>query len=135
MIVVDASVALKWVVPEVESDLSERLFEREDLVAPDLLLVEAANALRRKISDGKMTLEVAQAGLAFIAQTIDVRPISSPLAARALEMGAAMGHPTYDCTYLAMAEFGSGQVVTYDAEFLVRAKRAGWSDLITTLSP
>ena len=47
--VVDASVAVKWVIPEVLSDAADRVRDGEDdILAPDLLLVEVANALWRK---------------------------------------------------------------------------------------
>ena len=42
--VVDASVAVKWVVPETGSDLARSL-SNASLEAPDLLLVECANIL------------------------------------------------------------------------------------------
>jgi predicted nucleic acid-binding protein len=47
--VVDSSVAVKWVVPEVLSDEADRILAGDDpLIAPDLLQVEAANALWKK---------------------------------------------------------------------------------------
>ena len=44
--VVDASVAIKWVIPEVLSDNADRMRDTDDdVLAPDLLLVEVANTL------------------------------------------------------------------------------------------
>ena len=44
--VVDASVAVKWLVTEAFSDQAIRLLDRElTLVAPELLFAKAANAL------------------------------------------------------------------------------------------
>ena len=44
--VVDASIAVKWVIPEVLSDAADRVRDGEDdILAPDLLLVEVANTL------------------------------------------------------------------------------------------
>jgi predicted nucleic acid-binding protein len=48
--VIDASVALKWFLTEEESNGADVLFEaflkgRTDLLAPDVLLLEVANAL------------------------------------------------------------------------------------------
>ena len=50
-IVVDASIAVKWVIPEVLSAQAESLRGRAGrLLAPDLLLPEAANALWKKLT-------------------------------------------------------------------------------------
>ena len=44
--VIDASIAVKWVIPEVLSDRADRVRAGDnDVLAPDLLLVEVANAL------------------------------------------------------------------------------------------
>ncbi len=46
--VVDASIVVKWVIPEVLSDEADRVRDgADDVLAPDLLLVEVANALCR----------------------------------------------------------------------------------------
>ena len=44
-VVVDASVALKWVIQEDGSEAAEALLRQEPLLAPDLLIVECANVL------------------------------------------------------------------------------------------
>jgi predicted nucleic acid-binding protein len=47
--VIDASVAVKWLIPEVLSEQADRIRDGDDdVLAPDLLLVEVANALWRK---------------------------------------------------------------------------------------
>ena len=53
-IVVDASIALKWVIPEPDSDAANALRAAE-LIAPALWLAEAANALWRHARLGKIT--------------------------------------------------------------------------------
>ena len=53
-IVVDASVALKWLLPEDDSDLADAL-RAENLIAPPLWLVEGANALWRNVRNGKIS--------------------------------------------------------------------------------
>jgi predicted nucleic acid-binding protein len=45
MTVVDASVALKWVIDEDGSEAAGALLLEEPLAAPDLLMVECANVL------------------------------------------------------------------------------------------
>ena len=43
-VVVDASIAVKWVVGEVGSDRAARLLDGRTLHVPDLLFVEAATS-------------------------------------------------------------------------------------------
>jgi predicted nucleic acid-binding protein len=52
--VVDASVVLKWFLPEPDSAAADFLLEKflndeVELVAPDLILVEAASALWKRV--------------------------------------------------------------------------------------
>ena len=49
-LVIDASVAVKWVVPELVSERAERLLDH-GLVAPDLLFAECANLLWEKVGE------------------------------------------------------------------------------------
>jgi predicted nucleic acid-binding protein len=53
--VVDASVAVKWYLPEPESDAAGRLLDPEhDLIAPDLLFAEVGNALWKRWRRGEI---------------------------------------------------------------------------------
>ncbi|MEM7526011.1 MAG: type II toxin-antitoxin system VapC family toxin, partial [Pseudomonadota bacterium] len=45
MILLDASVAVKWFLPEQDRDLAMEILERDELCAPDLILNETANSL------------------------------------------------------------------------------------------
>jgi predicted nucleic acid-binding protein len=59
-VVVDASVAVKWVIPEVLSDQADAVRGRADhVLAPDLLLPEAANALWKKLTRREITAREA----------------------------------------------------------------------------
>ena len=53
ILVIDASVAAKWFVDEPRRDQARDVLGRGmDLIAPDLILVEVANALRNKTRNG-----------------------------------------------------------------------------------
>lgn len=54
MIIVDASISLKWVLEEPGSHAAEELLEK-DLAAPSLWLLEAGNALWRRAVRGELT--------------------------------------------------------------------------------
>jgi len=63
-LIIDASVAVKWFVEEAGRDLAcDVLRDGFDLFAPDLALVEVANALRNKVRLGLAKYEQARASL------------------------------------------------------------------------
>ena len=122
-LVVDASVALKWVVEEEGSEAALGLRGR-DLAAPPLIRVEAANALRTLAARRTIAPAVALdlLGLLQEAPVALIEP-DDPLERRALELALELGHPVYDCVYLALAERMGRQLVTADGR-LLRAVRA-----------
>ena len=133
-IVVDASVALKWVVSETGSDAADALLD-QDLMAPVLWLAEVANALWRKARIGDITAEQASARLSELKEA----PVASlpiePHLERALKLATEIGHPVYDCIYLALALHHRTHVVTADRRFASAASTpglAGGVRLLTT---
>ena len=119
--VVDASVAVKWVIPETLSDEADRIRDGDDdVLAPDLLLVEVANALWRKTAAREISPREADAAFDLVRRGgIDLRP-TAPLLPRAMEMARRLGHPVYDCVYLALAEREHAAFVTADQRLLGR---------------
>ena len=57
-LVIDASIAVKWVVPEPDCDRAEALRDHP-LVAPDLLFAECANVLWKKVRRGELSKDEA----------------------------------------------------------------------------
>jgi predicted nucleic acid-binding protein len=126
--VVDASVAIKWVVAEMGSERSLALAGSR-LVAPDLLLVECANVLWKKVRRHELSDAEAGAAAALLeAADIELVPARG-LMERTVALACALDHPAYDCCYLAVAEARSLPLVTAD-EALVRvvggAKGLAW---------
>jgi predicted nucleic acid-binding protein len=119
-IVVDASVALKWVVSETGSDAADALLE-QDLMAPVLWLAEAANVLWRRARTGEITAEQASARLSELREA----PVASlpiePHLELALKLASEIGRPVYDCIYLALALHHQTHVVTADHRFVSAA--------------
>jgi predicted nucleic acid-binding protein len=59
-IVVDASVALKWLLPEPDSALAERVASSDDpLIAPTLVVAEACNAVWKRLRRGEVAADHA----------------------------------------------------------------------------
>jgi len=122
--VVDASIAVKWVIPEVLSDEADRVRDGEDdVLAPDLLLVEVANALWKKTAAKEISAREADAAFDLVRRSgIDLRP-TGPLLARAMDVARRLAHPAYDCVYLALAEREHAAFVTPDQHLLRRLSR------------
>ena len=117
--VVDASVAVKWLVAEPLSEESAALLDMDvTLLAPDLLFAEAASALWAKHRHGEMDAEQ----LADAVNLLRTAPVATPLSMRRLAASSArlaqdLAHPVYDCFYLALAIHENYPVVTADTRF------------------
>jgi|HubBroStandDraft_3_1064219.scaffolds.fasta_scaffold33308_3 predicted nucleic acid-binding protein len=117
--VVDASVALKWVVAEEGSEAASGL-AGEALSAPSLLLAECANALWVKARRGELDAEEAVDRLALLHQA-PVRLVAiEVLTESAARLAFELDHSVYDCLYLALALQQECALITADRR-LVRA--------------
>ncbi|MEN2785408.1 type II toxin-antitoxin system VapC family toxin [Sphingomonas qilianensis] len=118
--IVDASVALKWLVEEEDSDVARALLGGVELWAPILIHAEVGNAIWKKRRRGELGDDAELASLpgllAFILRTID----ETPMMDRALSLAIEMDHPVYDCVYLAVAEALDQELVTADHRFASR---------------
>ena len=120
--VVDASIAIKWVIPEVLSERADRVRTGDDdVLAPDLLFVEVAHALWRKTAAREITAREADDAFALIGESgLAVHP-TAPLLPRAMAVARRLDHPVYDCVYLALAERERATLVTADHRLLRRS--------------
>ncbi|WP_430240779.1 type II toxin-antitoxin system VapC family toxin [Neorhizobium sp. DAR64861/K0K2] len=117
--VVDASVAVKWVVEEPGTQQAMALLNRHELAAPDLILAECANIFWKKVWRRELSLPEARfAALMIEGSDLQLREML-PIWLSAIELAAQIDHPAYDCLYLALAQREGLQFVTAD-ESLVR---------------
>lgn len=122
--IVDASVAIKWVV--VEKGTTEALaLLGGRLVAPALWEAECANILWKKVKRGEMS--GGEAGIAAkLLSRFGVELASQePEMSRVLELALALDHPAYDCVYLALAEKRGIPLITADEQLLRAARQSG----------
>ena len=121
-VVIDASVAIKWFIPEEDSDRAQRLLDVH-LFAPDILLVEVANYLRTQVGRAKMSSQDGTDILADLHQAPITFHPDSQLAAPAYAYGVSVMHPVYDCLYYALAQKLNCYVITADRRFITAMNR------------
>lgn len=128
MIVVDASVAVKWFLSETNSrDAVALLSMDEKLVGPTLARFEVAGALvrsqRRGDIDGKQLELLSNRWVSTLDRNV-LRMIYDPTdLLRASSLAASIGHPFADCLYLALAERLQSPLVTADEIFCKKVQR------------
>ena len=113
--VVDASVVIKWFVPEIHSDAASRLLAaKHQYLSPDLLFPEVGNAIWKKVRRGELTAEEGQQ-LAIDLASIAVETVSTRgLMIDAHAVAITTGLTVYDAMYLALAVRLKTELITAD---------------------
>ena len=117
-VVVDASVAVKWFLPEVHAPAARRLLSSQrELLAPDLIWAEVESALWKKSRRAEITRETARGILQdfrrFPLQTSTVKSLLEP----AWDLAERFHVSIYDSLYLALAVHRNCVLVTADLQF------------------
>ena len=132
--VVDASVACKWFF---EEDLSVEALAlaatRYVLVAPDLIIAECANVAWRRVRDGQVSPEQAEAFLKALPDWFETLMPSAQLHEAAFRIACTLNHPVYDCLYVALAARYAAPLVTADATLARRIRNTPWEKLVELL--
>lgn len=114
-IVVDGSVAVKWLVPEQHAGAAVRLLhENSGLAAPDIILAEVGNVLWKKWHRGELEAE------AVPEMMLDFRKIplllfdTDYLFINAWDIAKKFSRSFYDSLYVALAVKNNCRMVTAD---------------------
>jgi predicted nucleic acid-binding protein len=121
-LIVDASVAVKWVADEENSSRARALYLADDCMAPDLIIAEVGNAMWKKQRRNLVTAEQMKAAMLALPDRLHLFDMVE-LAPRAAEIAIKLDHPIYDCFYLALAERERCALVSADAKLLAAAKK------------
>lgn len=128
--VVDASVVIKWYIPEKFSEQADRFLEESvatgvPLLAPDLLVAEVGNILWKKQRLGELSSAEASRILDTIGESLPIQLYTSlSLMRSAWKIACTFDRSFYDALYVALAQQQDALFITAD-EKLVSALRRG----------
>ncbi len=136
--VIDCSVALKWFVPEPDSPLATRVFDRYrlgeiSLIAPEVMMAEFGHGLRSHCLAHRITGDEAQAVLAEIHDASPVLVSTTELASDALRLALAHQASFYDALYVALAIREGVEVLTADERMNTAFGALGCTSLLRGL--
>lgn len=133
--VVDASVAVKWLVVEEGAEIAKELaVDGHDLHAPRLMASEVASSLWRKARMGELERNSVGALLAQVPNMPVRWGADETLSADAVRLALALNHPVYDCIYLALAQRIGAVLVTADSRFAKVLAPTGHGESVMTLA-
>ena len=134
-LVIDASVAVKWIVAEEHEDAAEALLlPGIRRIAPDFLVVEVGNVMCSKIMNGRVDPSQAKLGIRFVRESIDQFVSDGALVDRALDIAADLNHAIYDCLYIACAEQMQGQLITADRRLMRKLEGSPYQGVAQALA-
>jgi len=117
-VVIDASVAIKWVIEEDGTRDALAVLKGAALKAPDLLLAEFANILWKKVERNELLTDEAIMAARLI-QQVDMEIFATRgLLEEATRLAIALNHPAYDCIYLSLALQNGWPFITADTRLL-----------------
>jgi predicted nucleic acid-binding protein len=127
--VVDASVAVKWLVPESHADAARRILSpNHELLAPDLIWAEVGNVIWKKWRQGEFPGDAAgellQDFRRYPLQTFGSRALMSA----AWDLAERYSRSFYDSLYLALAASVECSLVTADLKLYNRLKASPFAE-------
>lgn len=129
MIVVDASVAVKWFIPEADEEAAAKLLGgKKRLIAPALIRLEVTGAILRRYREGHLSEKKAREGTHAWEAMLQHRVVrlvpDAELFDDAVQMAFLAKHTLTDCLYLAVAKELGAPVITADKPMRDRGTRA-----------
>lgn len=121
--VIDASVAVKWLYDEIYRDEAKQFLNFNiDLLAPEILLLECANAIRKKVILKQITTNQADDGFALLLYLqnnygLSLFPVEKLIQIAYVISKETNWHPVPDCLYLALANTEKIKLITADRKF------------------
>ncbi len=137
-LVIDASVLIKFYLPEILADRAERLLAgvgqgEVTLNAPDLIYPEIGNILWKKLRLKELNRsEIEEIIETMCLLSIRVEP-SKPLLPLAVEMSMDYGITVYDAMYLSVAKVYEAALITADRRLVDRMGKTDFKKYVVWL--
>lgn len=129
VLVVDASVAVKWFVDEEHTGVARTLLTPQfQLCAPDFFLLEMDNVFCRRVRRKEFSRTEAEEARSTLRRfPVSYHGLTAYLD-RAFNIAAETSQTPYDCLYLALAEAFGTCMVTADRRFFERMSGTPFAD-------
>lgn len=126
--VLDANVALKWVLPESDSQVAIRIRDEfaqgmHELLAPDVFPVEIAHSLAKAERQGKIKVGEGLPKMQDVFTFLPDQHPYQPLLARAFGIASAARIGVYDCLYVVLADQEGCELLTGDMKLVNALKK------------
>lgn len=133
-LVIDASIAVKWFIPERGSIEAIKLLNSSiQLFAPDIIRPEVANTLWKLHTRKMLSVDEASKIIEnFVSSPIEICS-SDALIAPAFEIATAARRTVYDSLYLALAIERNSVLITADQRLANALKNTGFSRFVRIL--
>ena len=134
-LVVDASVAVKWFLPEPDAQPAVALLRAgHRLIAPDLLWIEVGSVLWKVARRGSLTADEAERmvsdAAAFPVEIFE----SGTLLTETMRIATATDRTVYDSLYVALAAREGAVMVTADERLVNALANTNWADAVQRLT-
>lgn len=132
VVIVDASVGVKWFVPEVfAAEARQWRNGPDELHIPGFFFdLEIANILWKKTRRAEISRVDADLILAQLPALPLIRQPEGPLLSAAFDLADRTDRTVYDCMYLALAVQLGGRMVTADQRLHNSLARTPWSPYV-----
>ncbi len=112
---VDASVAIKWLLPEAYSDECLALLDRgEPIIVPDFLIAQVGAGLAKRVRTGDLKPAWTEQAMATLLRLPLVHVSTTELAIEAVGLAAHGKRQFHDAAYLALAVREGVPLITAD---------------------
>lgn len=121
VLVVDACVAVKWLVREADTEKAVGLLEdvSNSFIAPDIFRLEVVNAVLKQNRLGHLADNLLDRALLELDGVMPELVVSSDIMPLAISIARRVRHPIYDCLYLSLAEHRDATLITADQKFAI----------------
>ena len=133
--VVDASVGVKWLLPEPGAADAARLQDPvHELHVPAFFDLEVANILWKAIRQARLTRAQADLRLTKLAGLAIPRHPDGPLITAAFDIADAANRTAYDSLYVALAVALGAELVTADDRLVNALATTQWAGFVMRLA-